>query len=151
MYKAILTYEDYNGEKVKEARYFNLEESDIMRLMVSKNGNFINYLQRLLVTNQQTEVYQIFEDLIAMSYGVKSDDGKLFIRNQKVLEDFKSSRAYSTFIMSLITEDGVADAFINGIMPPAYIQQISNKVGGFKNVKDQAELFDAIEESNKEV
>lgn len=142
MYKKIITYNDYNGVERKEPFYFNLDESDIMRYNFSKDGQngYQNYLNRLLATNKTSEAYEIFEKFVCESYGVKSDDGKRFIRNDEVLNEFKQSRAYSALIMELITKEGAADEFFNGIMPPAMLAQMSAKL------KDGKINSDVIEE-----
>lgn len=132
MYKKIIQYKDYNGEDRKEPFYFNLEEVDIMRYQFEKDGGYQNYLTRLLATNKTSEAFEIFEKFIADSYGVKSDDGKTFIKNEKVLNEFKQSRAYSTFLMELMTVEGAADKFFEGIMPAAMIAQMSSKINGGK-------------------
>lgn len=142
MYKKIITYTDYNGVERKEPFYFNLDESDIMRYNFSKDGQngYQNYLNRLLATNKTSEAYEIFEKFVCESYGVKSDDGKRFVRNEEVLNEFKQSRAYSALIMELITKEGAADEFFNGIMPPAMLAQMSAKL------KDGKINSDVIEE-----
>lgn len=130
MYKKIIKYTDYNGVERKEPFYFNLEESDIMRYNFSVDGpnGYQSKLNRLLATQKTAEAYKIFEEFICDSYGVKSDDGKRFIKNQEVLEEFKQSRAYSELLMELITVPGAATEFFNGIMPPALLAQINAKV-----------------------
>lgn len=141
MYKKIIKYTDYNGTERKEPFYFNLEESDIMRYNFSVDGpnGYQSYLNRLLATQKTTEAYEIFEKFICDSYGVKSDDGKRFIKNQEVLDEFKQSRAYSELLMELISVPGAATEFFNGIMPPALLaQMIDSKdlVGVIVNMKD---------------
>lgn len=130
MYKKIIKYTDYNGVERKEPFYFNLEESDIMRYNFSVDGpnGYQSYLNRLLATQKTTEAYEIFEKFICDSYGVKSDDGKRFIKNQEVLDEFKQSRAYSELLMELISVPGAATEFFNGIMPPALLAQMNAKI-----------------------
>lgn len=150
MYKKFISYTDYNGVERKEPFYFNLDESDIMRYQFSVDGEtgYQSYLNRLLATNKTSEAYAIFEKFICESYGVKSDDGKQFIRNEKVLNEFKQSRAYSAFIMELITKPGAATEFFNGIMPQAMLAQMSAKI---KNgTLDKEELEKIINDNSLE-
>ena len=130
MYKKIIKYTDYNGVERKEPFYFNLEESDIMRYNFSVDGpnGYQSKLNRLLATQKTSEAYQIFENFIADSYGVKSDDGKRFIKNPEVLDEFRQSRAYSELLMELISVPGAATEFFNGIMPPALLAQMKAKI-----------------------
>lgn len=130
MYKKIIKYTDYNGTERKEPFYFNLDEADIMRYNFSVDGEegYKTYLMRLLATNKTSEAYAIFEKFICESYGVKSDDGKRFIKNEEVLNEFKQSRAYSVLIMELISKEGAATEFFNGIMPPVMLAQMNAKI-----------------------
>jgi hypothetical protein len=150
MYKKFISYTDYNGVERKEPFYFNLDESDIMRYNFSVDGEngYQSYLNRLLATNKTSEAYAIFEKFVCESYGVKSDDGKQFIRNEKVLNEFKQSRAYSTFIMELITKPGAATEFFNGIMPQAMLAQMSAKIKS-GNI-DSEELSNIINDKSLE-
>lgn len=141
MYKKIIEYEDYNGNKRKEPFYFNLEESDIIRYNFSHDGGYQNYLSRLLATNKAEEAFELFEKFIADSYGVKSDDGKTFVKNEKVLNEFKQSRAYSNLLMELVTVPGASDKFFEGIMPAAMLAQLTAKVN---NGKIDQELMDEM-------
>lgn len=140
MYKKIIKYTDYNGVERKEPFYFNLDESDIMRYQFSVDGEngYQSYLNRLLTTQKTSEAYEIFEKFICDSYGVKSDDGKRFIRNKDVLDEFRQSRAYSAFIMELISKPGAAEEFFNGIIPAAMISQINSKLKNGKIDVDSA-------------
>lgn len=139
MYKKFISYTDYNGVERKEPFYFNLDESDIMRYQFSVDGEngYQSYLNRLLATSKTSEAYSIFEKFICDSYGVKSDDGKQFIRNENVLNEFKQSRAYSAFIMELITKPGAATEFFNGIMPQAMLAKMSAKIKNGDLDKDE--------------
>jgi hypothetical protein len=66
---------------------------------------------------------QEMKKLILGSYGVKSTDGKRFIKNDQLRSDFESSEAYSTFFMELVTDADAASAFITGIMPKDLIDE----------------------------
>ena len=59
----------------------------------------------------------IFKDLIIRAYGVKSLDGKRFIKNDEVRDEFVQSEAYSELFMELATNAESASEFINGIIP----------------------------------
>ena len=145
MYKKIIEYTDYNGVTRKEPFYFNLSEAELMRYNFSVDGNkgYQSYLNRLISTNKTSEAYSIFEKFICESYGVKSDDGKRFIKNPEVLDEFKQSNAYSNLIMELITVEGAATEFFNGIMPAALMAQMQAKLKNGESITDD-DLDDAV-------
>ena len=62
------------------------------------------------------EILKIFKDIILLSYGKKSDDGRLFVKNEELREEFSQTAAYSALYMELL-DDKKAAEFINGIVP----------------------------------
>lgn len=46
-----------------------------------------------------------------------SPDGRKFIKNQAVLDDFMATQAFSDLYMELVGDDSKAAAFFEGIMP----------------------------------
>ena len=60
----------------------------------------------------------MFEQIVDLSFGKKSDDGRRFVKSPEILSDFKDTNAYSEFIVSLF-EEGNAAEFINGLVEEA--------------------------------
>lgn len=117
MLKKTITYEDYNGTTRTEDFYFNLTEAEILQYEKSYGGGLSAKLDRIVQSNDQASLIAEFKTIIDIAYGVKSDDGRLFIKNQKNLEEFQSNPAYSEIYMSLATNDEEAIKFVNGIIP----------------------------------
>ena len=61
-----------------------------------------------------------------MAYGVKSDDGKRFIKNERLREEFASSEAYSVLFMEIVTDADAAAKFINAVIPAGLIEEAAN-------------------------
>jgi hypothetical protein len=55
----------------------------------------------------------------------KSPDGKRFIKNDEMREEFQQTAAYSALFMELATDDKAAADFVNGIIPKDMAEQIS--------------------------
>lgn len=119
MYTKTIKYKDYNGTERTEDFYFNMEPDEVVRFQASVPGGITGYIQTIVKAQKTSEIIEVFEKLIAASYGVKSNDGRRFIKNEEVLNDFKQTRAYSKLFMELGTDDNAAAEFLNGIMPPA--------------------------------
>ena len=124
MYKKTITYTDYNDVEQTEDFYFNLNKAELMRIQLQNNGTLQAKLERLINTRETSEIAQIFQDIIDMSYGVKSDDGKRFIKNQEVLDAFKQTEAYSELYVELTTNTDAAVEFITGIIPAKIAEQL---------------------------
>ena len=127
MYKKTITYTDYNDVEQTEDFYFNLNKAELMRIQLQNNGTLQAKLERLINTRETSEIAQIFQDIIDMSYGVKSDDGKRFIKNQEVLDAFKQTEAYSELYVELTTNTDAAVEFITGIIPAKIAEQLDKE------------------------
>lgn len=118
MLKKVLTYTDFDGEERTEEFYFNLTKAELVKMRYSAAGGMERRLQRIVNEKDPHKIIEVIEDFIKASYGVKSDDGKRFVKSEKLFEDFKSTEAYSDLLIQLMTDEGAAAAFVNGIVPP---------------------------------
>jgi hypothetical protein len=58
----------------------------------------------------------VFKDIILKSYGIKSDDGKRFIKSPAISEEFSQTEAYSELMVELIGNEKAASEFVNGLV-----------------------------------
>ena len=117
MLKKTMTYTDYNGVSRTEDFYFNLDERDVTKMELSTSGGLDTYIKRISAEQDLPKIIELFEQLIDASYGIKSDDGKYFVKDKEALLKFKSTQAYSDLYMELATNADKASEFINGITP----------------------------------
>lgn len=123
MLKKTFTYTDYNGVERTEDHYFNLNKAEVMEMEMSTKGGLAEMIQRIIAAQDAPAIIKIFKDLIRKSYGVKSPDGKRFIKNDEIWAEFEQSEAYSMLFMELATDADAASKFINGIVPADLNQQ----------------------------
>lgn len=119
MLKKTITYEDYNGVERKEDFYFNLTEAEVMEMELSTKGGLTEMINRIVAAQDAPAIVKIFKDLILKAYGVKSPDGKRFIKSQELRDEFESTRAYSILFMELSTDEKAASDFVNGLVEGA--------------------------------
>lgn len=117
MYKKVMTYTDYNGEERTEDFYFNLTKAEITEMELSTEGGLRDKIQRITRAKDVPEIIRLFKELILKSYGIKSPDGKRFIKSEQLSEEFSQTEAYSDFFVELATNSDSASEFVNGIMP----------------------------------
>ena len=101
MYRDHRTYIDFNGVERTEDFYFNLSKAEIADMELSTTGGIKDMVNKILEAKDQAKLVSLFKDLIRMAYGVKSEDGRNFIKNDKVREDYFSTNAYSDLYMEL--------------------------------------------------
>lgn len=117
MIKKTVKYNDYNGIERTEDHYFHLNEAEVMELEMSINGGLSTMIDRVIAAQDGATIMKVFKDIILRAYGVKSDDGRRFIKNQEVRDSFVQTEAYSIIFMELVTDAKKAAEFVNGIIP----------------------------------
>ncbi len=117
MLKKTVSYTDFDGNQRTEDCYFNLTTAEVMELELSFNGGLSQLLEKIIRESDQQQIIGYFKKIVLMAYGEKSLDGRQFLKNDRIREEFASTMAYSEIFMELATDDKAAAAFIDGIMP----------------------------------
>ena len=117
MYVREMEYTDFNGVTRKEKFYFNLTKAEILDLELGKTGGLTEYIKKIVEAQDTPTIMALFKSLLLKSYGVKSDDGRRFIKNDQVREDFEQTQAFSDLYMLLALNDDEASKFVNAIVP----------------------------------
>lgn len=125
MYMKELTYTDYDDVERTEKFYFNLSKAELMEMNLSANGGFDKKIQAMIDSKDTAQLINLFKDIIIKSYGIKSDDGKRFIKTPEVKEEFLQTVAYSELFMLFATDANEAQKFINGIIPKDLASQVA--------------------------
>ena len=135
MLKKSIKYVDYNGETQTDECYFNLSKSELMEIQVSEKGGFENYLTALIEEKDQKKIYNLFKEIVLMSYGQKSSDGRTFIKKKMVdgqmirlRDEFEQTEAFSELMMELLTggDTAIAD-FINKLIPKELADEVAKQ------------------------
>ncbi len=124
MFKKQVTYENFNGEEVTEVLYFNLTEAELLELELKHPGGYSDYLNRIIEAKDRATLVSIFKELILLSYGEKSDDGRTFMKSPEIAHAFECTNAYNVLFMELATNDESASAFANGVIPKALLDKV---------------------------
>ena len=125
MLKKTIKYTDYNGNERTEDFYFNLTKAEIMEMEMSTTGGLAEMIQRIVAAQDAPSIIKVFKDLVLKAYGVKSADGKRFMKNDELRAEFEQTEAYSILFMELATDADAAADFVNRIVPPDMSKQLS--------------------------
>jgi hypothetical protein len=132
--KKTITYENFNGETVSEDFFFHLSKAELVELEMSHEDGLSEALQRIVAAEDGKSIVAEFKNIILGAYGQKSPDGRRFIKNQTLREEFESTEAYSTLFMELVTDAGAAAEFVNGVIPKGMVEEAA-KLAGTANEK----------------
>jgi len=117
MIKWPITYTNYNDEEITEDFYFHLNKAELAKMQFDVNGAYSQFIERITNQRDYKLLGEEFRKLILRSYGVKSDDGRLFRKSQEMRDEFEQTEAYSVLFMELITDEDKASKFVKGILP----------------------------------
>ena len=134
MLKKTITYTDFDGNERTEDFYFNLSKSELILLETTTPGGYVAMLQRIIDSKDNIELMNVFTDLIKKSYGVKSDDGKHFVKNEKCLDEFLSSAAFDQMFTEFFTTEDAAAEFAKGIIPKQLVREVEANTPQLKSM-----------------
>lgn len=128
MYPKTVTYTDFMGNERTETCYFNLTRSELTELSQSVDGGLDVQLQRIIDAQDNVKMMAWFKKIILMAYGIRSDDGRRFMKSEQISKEFSETGAYDEVFMWLITGGDKAVAeFINGIVPPQVAEEAAKQ------------------------
>lgn len=116
MIKKTISYTDYDGVERVEDFYFNLNTIELTRLQGKYENDIPTYITKLSKNNNLMGMVNLLEDLILTSYGEKSVDGRKFIKNEEIREEFSNTIAYAKLFEELFTDQEEAEKFGKGIV-----------------------------------
>ncbi len=128
MIKKTVTYKDLNGKERTETFYFHYFESEIMDMEMSEEGGLAERIQRIIDAKDQASLLKVIKKFVVDAYGIKSDDGRRFIKNKDVKDAFVECPAYSKIYMELLTNDELAAEFVNKVVPEDMAEQLAEIV-----------------------
>lgn len=125
MLKREIEYEDFDGNVRKETHYFHLTKAEVIKwLTTSGDYTLDKVLERLSKERNGKKIMEIFEEMIKISYGKKSLDGRKFEKSEEIWKDFYQTEAYSVLFTELVTDAKKAADFVNKIIPKGLAEEV---------------------------
>lgn len=136
-----IEYVDYDGNKRKEKHYFNLTQFEATEIAMEIPDDVMDDLggendtqeEKIATARTLSEklgkkgVMDFIKNIVLRSYGVKSPDGKRFIKSEQLSTEFSQTLAFSSFMMRLMSDDLEASRFINGVIPTELAASLRSK------------------------
>lgn len=128
MLKKSITFEDLDGNSITEDFYFNLSKAELVEMELSEKNGFAASLQRIIDSSDGAEIIHQFKSIILKSVGLRSEDGRRFIKSKEISDEFSQTDAYTVLFMELATDADAAGAFVRGIVPAGMDIQVTPPV-----------------------
>lgn len=142
MFSDKITYEDFNGNTVEEEVFFNISKMEALELEASYPHGYASFLEKVAQSDDNLLALKAFKDLVKLAYGVKSEDGKRFVKSDEEYEKFESSPVYDEVVIKLISDGDYALDFVLGAFPnsngetkEAIQKQIEEAMGDYMKPK----------------
>lgn len=117
MYKKTIKFTDYDGVERVEDHYFNISKAEIIEMDAMTPGGVQSKIKRIIDSPNRDEVWQAFKELITMSIGRKSPDGRRFEKSEEITKEFMETEAYSVLLDEFLNDASSAAEFVNSIFP----------------------------------
>lgn len=147
MIKQTITYDDFNGEEVTEDFYFNLTKLEIMEMEIAHKDGLSSHVEKLTKTENGTEVYHLFKDIILASYGKKSEDGRKFSKKDEngrpYRDELEESPALGELIFGFLKNADASAEFVRGILPSKLLAEVETEMAKRKTEDVELPFEDA--------
>lgn len=120
MLKKKITYTDYNGMERNDYFYFNMTEREVVMLLAQLGVDDLKeYTNKLVESGDSKAMFSFIDNIILSSIGAKSEDGKRFVKNKLIRDDFEQSEAYNVLFMDFLQNPSTASSFASAIVAKA--------------------------------
>jgi len=137
MLKKTIKYTDYNGTERSEDFYFNLSPMEMTRLSVEYPEGYKEHIEKVLDNNDGKELLKMFEYLVSLSYGKKTEDGKHFEKSDSIKDGFLNCPAYDALLMELARDTNAATNFFISLIPTDLANEVKKKMDGNPTVPEE--------------
>jgi len=90
-------------------------------------GGMSKEIERAMAMQNGPRILEIFKDLVDRSYGVKTPDGRRFMKSPELLQEFRETEAYVNLFMELVTDPEAGKAFLRGVSPSDMVAELDKK------------------------
>ena len=118
MLKKTVKYTGFDGEEHTEDIYMNFTRVEVLKFLVRhgismKKGDdvtqeFKDMVAHLSESGDVEAMLNFLDDFVLSAYGVRSEDGKRFIKTKEVREKFSESLAYEALFDSILDDPALA-------------------------------------------
>lgn len=117
MFEREFTYEGFDGKTYKDTWGFYLSKADLLEIQLGTFVGLDQLMKRLIETKNGKEIMAIVKEIILKAVGHTSPDGRKFLRNDELREEFQQTDAYSQLFSELVTDPEKVLDFIFGAVP----------------------------------
>lgn len=138
MFSRTFNYTGYDGLPHQDTWWFNLSEAELYKMELGSVGGMQGVMNKLLRQDEPGKIVDMFENLILSAVGERSVDGRKFIKNEEIRQDFFQSKAYSDMFVEMVKDSSKLAEFLRGAIPEEVAAALD------KAEKEQAETKEPV-------
>lgn len=119
MQQITVKYEDLDGNMQEETLFFHINKTEMSTLDLKYKDGFEAEIKRIQESEDREALFTLIKDVVIMSYGQKSANGKAFIKKPEVVEEFQYGPMLDEVLIHILQKEdgsGVFE-FLLGCLP----------------------------------
>lgn len=112
-----ISYTDYDGNSRNDVFYFNLTKAELTEMNMLTPGGLKQQIETAIKNEDSATIVKVFKKIILGAYGIKSSDGRRFIKSEELSTEFSQTEAYNVLFMELASDDNAMEDFIKRVIP----------------------------------
>lgn len=137
MFERKFTFEGFDGKTYEDTWGFYLSKADLLEIQLGTFVGLDQLMKRLIETQNGKEIMAIVREIIMKAVGHTSPDGRKFLRNDELRDEFRQTDAYSQLFTEMVTDPEKVLEFIFSAVP----KEIGDKMRE-ERAKEQTEAKD---------
>jgi hypothetical protein len=132
VFKTELTFKDLDGNEVTDTFYFHLSPAELAELEMTTTGGFSDHLQNIVKSKNTSKIFLEFKEMLSKAIGRRSENGRQFVKNQEIQDEFFQSDAYTVLLLDWLAHPEKAVEAIQAILP-ANLDELVEKMTAEQN------------------
>ena len=125
MIKKVLQCVDYDGNPYTQTCWFDLSQAELFEMELEENG-LQKKLRGIADSEDPSLMVKTFKKLLLAAYSVRpADNPKLFLKNDKVREEFFQSPAYTQLLTELLKDKETMSKFFEGVVNTVKVENVT--------------------------
>lgn len=154
MLKQTVSYFDFDDNPSQETLYFNLTKTELadnihLQAELEQMQETFSVEKERLTPDEIRQLVDIVKTIMRLSYGVRSADGKRFVKTEELWTEFTQTAAYDAFLYSLFEDPNKAVMFMTGILPKE-VRNTVEKVGSGGSAEEISKKIAELKEAPKD-
>lgn len=137
MIKLPVNYTDFDDNAQSTVIHLHLSKRELLDLNIEDKQSRFEVLQKIFeqgeigskaLANAVKEYVSIFEEIILLAYGIRSEDGQRFVKSDAIREDLPNTAWYGDWLFELAQDPERMASILQQLVPKDLRQQAQSEL-----------------------